>query len=204
MVAAAWYYIKDEAVTGPVDRMTLMEQTFSGQVEADTLIWSAWDDRPRPIHAVPEFSTLLSAAAIERSADAAHLVSSPLLARVSAAAWILLGGMTLVMLMVVGVLMLGNNGAGAWRLPTLIVSAAGALLLVREGHLTLQGRRDHLRATGLTTTILGGVCLTLTLTVEALAGFGSFGFIAGLLMTSGFGALWADRNYRNWYVSNGS
>jgi drug/metabolite transporter (DMT)-like permease len=204
MVAAAWYYVKDEAVTGPVDRMTLMEHTFSGQVEADTLIWSAWDDRPRPIHAVPEFSTFLSAAAIERSEDAARSFTSPLLARVAAASWILLGGMMLVVFMVVGVLMLGHNGVGPWRLPALIMGAGGALMLVREGHLTLQGRRERLRATGCVTALLGGAFVALTLTVDALAGFGSFGFIAGLLMASGLAALVADRRYRNWYVSNGS
>ena len=204
MVAAAWYYVKDEAVTGPMDRMTLMEHTFTGEVEADTLIWSAWDDRPRPIHAVPEFSNLLSVTAIQRSPGASASLTSPLLARVSGASWVLLGGMSLVVLMVIGVLMLRNDGAGAWRMPVLLFATTASVLLVRSGHLTLQGRRDNLRTPGLTTFFIGALGFTLTLSLEAMSGFGSFAFFAFLLMVSGLSALIGDRAYRSWYVAEGN
>ncbi len=204
MVAAAWYYVKDESVTGPLDRMTLMEHTFTGEVEADTLVWSAWDERPRPIHDVPEFSNLLSATAIQRSPGASASLTAPILARVSGVSWVLLGGMSLVVLMVIGVLMVRNDGAGAWRLPVLLAATGAAVLLVRAGHLTLQGRRESLRAPALTTFLLGASTLVLTLTLEALVGFGSFAFLAFLLMVSGATALLGDRTYRNWYVTGGN
>ena len=200
MVAAAWYYVKDESVTGPLDRMTLMEHTFTGEVEPDTLIWSAWDERPRPIHDVPEFSNLLSAAAIHGSSAAAASLGAPLLSRIASASWVLLGGLSLVVLMVVAVLMVRNDGTSAWRLPALLLAASAAILLIREGHVALQGRRPSLGRQGCTTFLLGAVALTLTLTLDALSGFGSFAFFAFLLMLSGAVALVGNRAYKNWYI----
>ena len=204
MVAAAWYYVKDEAVTGPLDRMTLMEHTFTGEVEADTLVWSAWDERPRPIHDVPEFCNLLSATAIQRSPGASSSLTAPLLSRLAGASWVLLGGMSLVVLMVMGVMMIRNDGAGAWRLPALLVAASSAIILIRAGHLTLQGRRVSLRTPAITTFGLGATALILTLTLEVMSGFGSFAFLAFLLMLSGAFALVGDRGYRDWHVASGN
>ena len=203
MVAAAWYYVKDEAVTGPLDRMTLMEHTFSGEVEPDTLVWSAWDERPRPIHDVPEFCGLLSASAIRGSTAASASFSAPVLSRIASASWILLGGLSLVILMVMAVLMMRNDGTSAWRLPGLLMAASASLLLIREGHMALQGRRQSLARPGMVTFALGAVALVLTMTLEALNGFGSFAFFASLLLVSGATALAGNSAYKSWYLNGG-
>ena len=199
MTAATWYFVKDESVNGPIDRLTLMEHTFTGLVEPETLVWSEWDDRPRPLHAIPEFSSFLSAAAISASSDAFISFAAPLRARLVGASWILLGGLTLVMLMVLAFLMASSTGVSPWRGPALILGAVGALFLVREGHLTLKGSREALLTAGIATVLSGSAGLVCSLTTASFGGFGGLSILAILLILSGTMALSVDRAYRHWY-----
>lgn len=201
MTAAAWYFVKEESVQGPVDRMTMMEHTFSGHVEAETLVWSEWDERPRPIHATPEFSNFLSAEAIDASPDASRAQSAPLTARVAAGSWILLGGLMLVMLMMFGFMTFSRAGGSLWTTATLVLCAIAATLLIREGHLTIQGYRASLRTCGLATSVAGAAGLILTFTVATVGGFGGLAILATFLLASGLAALWVDSEHRRWYGS---
>ena len=203
MVASAWFFEKDEIVSGPMDRMTLMEHTFNGDVGPDTLVWSAWDDRRRPIHDLPEFAGFLSVSALQGTSAPLSSQPQPLLSRVASGSWVLLGGLSLVILMVVAVLMLRNEGTSAWRLPSLLVATLMSLALIREGHLSLQGRRRSLSRAGFTTAVIGLVALTLTGTLEALSGLGSFAFFAALLTLSGVAALVSNRDYKAWHIAQG-
>ena len=50
---------------------------------------------------------------------------------------------------------------------------------------------------------LGAVALVLTMTLEALNGFGSFAFFASLLLVSGATALAGNSAYKSWYLNGG-